>query len=126
MEFIYLISDEYQNLLSELSKQWLLTEIGHRVSKEASNSYWRIANNFFHRLHVARGDRGRKVPQFSQIRNKMYNRNVPKVNLKIGYEAKDSGEITVVDVTSDPVSRFPRSSYKRLYEIASVDVSMIS
>ena len=44
--------------------------------------------------------------------------------MEIGYESKDDGEVTVVkDATSTPISRFPPSTYRRLYEIASVDVS---
>lgn len=77
----------------------------------------------FHRLYVAKGDGGRKIPQFEQLRNKLYQDRTPTVNMEIGYQSKDNGEITIVkDATSTPVSQFPPCSYKRLYEIGSVDV----
>ena len=99
----------------------MLAEVDHHISKEGSNALWKIGNDLFHQLHLSRG--GRKVPQFPIIREKLYERRVPKVHLELGYQSKQDGEITVVkDATSAPVSRFPRSSYKRLYEIASVDV----
>ena len=121
--FLLIVSGEYEDILIDLSKQWILNENGHRVSKEASECFWRIANNMFHRLHVAA--RGRKVPQLAHLRNKMNDRHVPKVSLEIGYMEKSTGEIEIVkDSSITPVSRFPPFAYKRLYEIASVDVSM--
>lgn len=100
-----------------------MIEINHRVSKEASNLFWRLGNALFHDLHLARGQR-KRVPQFPHLRNKLYDTKVPKVNLKIGYQSKEDGEITVFEGTRDPVSRFPPHTYKRIYEIAWVDVSI--
>ena len=79
----------------------------------------------FHELHAAREHfGGKKVPQFSHIRDNLYKTKVPPVNLEIGFKSKD-GEITVLkDVTTAPNSRYPPSSFDRLYEIASVDVSI--
>ena len=115
----------YQEILTELAKQWLLVEINHRISKEGSNQFWRIANDTFHRLYVAKGDQGRKVPQFPRLREKMYQDDkIPPIHMEIGYQNKENGEIQVVeDARSKPVSRFPPSTYRPLYEIASVDVS---
>lgn len=46
--------------------------------------------------------------------------------MELGYQSKEDGEITVVkDATSTPTSRFPPGSFKRSYEIASVDVSIV-
>ena len=101
-------------------------EIDHRVSKEASNEFWRLSNSMFHRMYLARGDRGRKIPQISHLREKLYKDYVPPVNMDVGFKSKESGEVTVLkDVTSIPVSRFPTSQYQRLYEIASVEVSSL-
>ena len=114
---------DYKDILSDLAEKWLLIEINHAVSKEGSNLFWELANNLFHRLYVAKGDGGRKIPQFSQLRNNLYDNMTPTVHMKIAYQSKESGEVTEVDdVTSIPVSRFPPSTYKRLYEIASVNV----
>lgn len=102
----------------------MVIETNHRVSKQASNDFWDLANRFFHPMYVAKGDGGRKIPQISHLRDKLYDDKVPPVEMEIGYQNKENGEITVVeDIRSAPVSRFPPSTYKRLYEIASVDVS---
>ena len=94
------------------------------MSKEASNEFWRIGNKFFHEMYVAKGDVGRKIPQFSHLREQLYENEVPPVSLTIAYQSKEDGNVTVVEnVTSAPVSRFPPSNYRRLYEIGSVKVS---
>ena len=81
----------------------------------------------FHPMYVSKGEGGRKIPQISHLREKLSDTKVPPVWMEIGYQNKDDGEVTVVkDVESCPVSRFPPSTYKRLYEVASVDVSKCS
>ena len=113
----------FQELLANLCHQWLLTEINHKVSKEASNLFWKISNDHFHNVYVARG--GKKVPQFQQLRNKLYDEKVPCIKMDVGFQCKETGEITVLkDVTTISSSRYPPCSYRRLYEIASVDVSL--
>ena len=104
-----------------------MTEINHKVSKEASSIFWRIANNTFHRMYVSKGDRGRKIPQFQALREKIYKEEIPTVKMEVAFKSKDDGEVTILeDVSSIPVSMFPPSGYRRLYEIASVDVSIPS
>ena len=118
--FIFL---DYQDILRDLSKQWLLIEINHRVSKEATNDFWSVANKMFHAMYVAKGDFGRKVPQFPVLRERLYDNNTPRVHMDIAYQSKEDDGITVVrDVTSAPSSRFPPSTHRKLFEIASVDV----
>ena len=65
------------------------------------------------------------MPQFGHLRDNLYKKKVPRVDMEIGYQSKEDGEISVVNGTSNPVSRYPPSTYRRLYEIASVDVSFI-
>ena len=81
----------------------------------------------FHPLYVAKGNGGRKIPQFQQLRERMKKDKVPEVKMEVGFKSKDDdGEITIIkDVTSIPVSRFPPSHFNRIYEIASVDVSPV-
>lgn len=119
---------DYREILSKLSKQWLLTEISHRVSKEGSNKMWELANKYFATVYDIKKEQGikKKIPQFQQIRNKLYDSIVPKVKMEIAYERKETGEVSIVeDVERTPVSQFPPSTHRRLYEIASVDVSLI-
>lgn len=123
MHYFFFLDTDYRDILTDLAKQWILVEVDHRVSKEATNIFWRIANSMFHRMYMAKGNRGRKIPQFEQLRNKLNQTNTPTVHLDLGYQSKEDGEITVVQgATSNPVSQFPPCTYKRLYEIASVDV----
>ena len=101
-------------------------ETNHKVSKVASEAFWRISNEYFHKLYVAKGDNPKKVCQFQNLRNKLY-QSTPRVNMDIGYKSKVTGETTVLhDVDVIPASRFPPDSYKRLYEIASVKVSKVN
>lgn len=119
---------DYEDVLSDMSKKWLATESNHRVSKEASNAFWRIATEYFEKLYDAKRDERitKKTPQFSSIRKKLYIENLPKIKMQLAYQHKTTEELTIVeDVESTPVSRFPPSQYRRLYEIASVDVSII-
>ena len=102
-----------------------MIEINHKVSKEASNQFWCLANAKFHELYVAKGNRGRKIPQFFQLRDKLNEKKVPPINMEIGFKSKEDGEITVVNAKSSPTSLYPPSNYKRLYEIVSVDVSIL-
>ena len=118
--------NNYLAILTELSRQWILIEVDHRVSKQASEEFWRLANDLFPKLYDAKGDRGRKIPQFCHIRRKLYEQKVPPVKMEIAYKSKETGEVTVVaNVTKTPVSRFPANTHRRLYEIASVDVSCL-
>lgn len=128
MDFFFPGSEDenptHLEILNDLSKQWLLNEVNHRVSKEASNKFWEISNRMFHQLYLAKENQGRKIPQFPQLRTKLYENEVPDIKLSIGYECKETGEITVVeDVSSTPVSKFPPATYRKLYETAYVSVS---
>ena len=117
--------NDYMSILDNIKKQWLLTEISHHISKEASNSLWDIANAKFHELYVAKGNISRKIPKFGHLRKKLYIDNVPKIKMEFAYECKETGEITIIEeAETTPLSRFPRSTHRRLYEIASVDVSL--
>ena len=118
-------NEDYRDILSDLSEEWLLTEVSHHVSKEASNSMWKIANDLFHRMYTAKANEGRKIPQFCHLRRKLYEDKVPKIKMEFAYQSKDDGSVTVVeDVSTTPLARFPPSTHRKLYEIASVDVSI--
>ena len=54
----------------------------------------------------------------------MYADKVPPVRMDVGYVSKETGVETVLkDIEHIPVSRFPAGQYRKLYEIASVEVS---
>ena len=115
---------DHLSMLRNLSEDWVLQEVNHRISKEASNSLWRLANDSFHQMYLAKANQGRKIPQLPHLRRKVYDDNLPPIKMAIAYQSKEDGEITVVEVESNPVSKFPPSRYRKLYEIASVKVSL--
>ena len=121
----FLFITDYLEILQNLVKDWILVEIEHRVSKKASNEFWRLSNTMFHQMYIAKGNRGRSIPQISHLREKLYKDYVPPVHMDVGYESKDNGDVTVLkDISSIPVSKFPPSQFRKLYEIAYVDVSI--
>ena len=101
-----------------------MIEISHRVSKTASNAFWKLAHKWFHRLFTAKKQQllKKKVPQFAHLRRKMY-AALPKIHLEIGYVHKETGELTVIHTSVTPRSKFPPDKYQKVYEIASVNVS---
>ena len=120
--------EDYRTILSSLLQDWILCEISHTISKKASNSLWKIAQAHFYKLYSAKAAQGvkRKIPKLPQLRKKMYDDYTPEVKMEIGYISKATGEVEVVkDVQSTPVSRYPPSTHRRIYEIAYVDVSML-
>ena len=123
--FWFYFFTDYLEILQNLVKDWILIEIEHRVSKKASNEFWRLSNTMFHQMYIAKGNRGRNIPQISHLREKLYKDYVPPVHMDLGYQPKYTGDVTVLnDVSSIPVSKFPPSQYRKSYEIAYVDVSI--
>ena len=117
--------NSYKGLLNCLSKDWILVEMDHRVSKEASNCFFEVAKKWIWKLYHAKNLEGivANTPQFVNIRRQLFARFVPPISLSFGYRHKESGEITVLeDLESTPFMRFPRTEYTKLYEIASVKV----
>ena len=117
--------DDYNEILTFLSKEWLEAEMNHRVSKTASNKMWNIARTWFHRMYRAKEAQNirRKTPSFAHIRKKMHEDYVPNINMTIAYKHKETGEITMVEDSVTPVSRFPPNLYSKIYEIAEVKVN---
>lgn len=102
-----------------------MVEVNHRVSKEATNSFFETAKKWFPRLNEAKMKEGNtsKTPRFEHIRRNIYEKNVPNISLEVSYKHKTSGEVTVLkNLKNMPVGRFPRDEYQKLYEIASVEV----
>ena len=103
----------------------MLTEIHHRVSKEASNAFFELGKKWFHELFQHKFQEGilRKTPQFVHIRRQLHKKNVPPINLEVAYRHRETGDVIVLqDLEVAPTTRFPRTTYEKLYEIASVKV----
>ena len=114
----------YEDLLQELKEKWIDTELDHNVSNSASNAFWRVATAFFPKLVECRHLENvkKKIPQFNHIRKKLYDENVPEIDMQIGYRSKTTNETTVVDCTKAPQKRFPPDKFEKIFEIASVKV----
>ena len=119
------IEGGYHTILQELLEEFLLIEITHNTSKTATNAFWRASEKGFYKLQQAKNLQGitKSTPQFVHLRRKMY-KDLPKVNMEIAYENKETKEITTVNTEITPKSQFPPDQYVKLYELASVDVSL--
>ena len=118
-------TDDYLTLRQALRDKWMLIEITHQVSKEASNAFWKTADAEFHKLYQAKTLQGitRKVPQFAHLRKELY-KSLPPITLELGYLDRKTGKIKSIEVQSAPTSKFKHSEYKKLYEIATIRVSL--
>ena len=117
---------DYYKLLKDVSKDWLLIEINHDVSKTATDAFWQLATKKLPELFEVKKLRNvqRKTPQFQQIRNTLQNKNTPEIKMQFGYIHKSTGEMSIEDdLHKAPISKYPASQYQKAYEIATVDVS---
>ena len=119
---------EYFHLLQTLSQKWLDVELTHNVSKSASNAFWNLAKTHFHSLFIQKQVQGisKKTPMFTHLRNKLYDSHCLPVNMEFGYVHKRSGQLSFVTSEKTPLSRFPTSTYKKVFEVASLKVIFYS
>lgn len=115
----------YEHILSELSKEWVLLEMKHRISKSASQELWNTSKKWFPLLTnaMALNDKKKKIPQIRTLREKMTKTHVPNIQLEVGYEVKETGDVIILrDIESIPIKKFPPNKFLKLYESASVEV----
>lgn len=119
---------DYKQILKKLANDWLLVEIDHRVSKTATELFWKLADSSFYKLYETMKAQKvkRKVPQFQQLRKNINQTYVPPIKMNVGYKDKTTNETIVIEnVEEIPVSKYPPDKYQMLYEEATVDVSHI-
>ena len=100
----------------------------HRISKTASEEFWELAKSGFVKLSETRNRQfiTKKIPKFRTVRDNIYEDRVPKIHMSVAYQHKDTGDIIVMeDLESTPRSRFPPTTYSKLYETAKVKVFLI-
>ena len=116
--------EDYFTILENMSRQWILSEVDHTVSQSATNSFWDVAFSFIPKLLEAKKLQKvtRKVPKFNHIRRQLYKNKTPEVRMEIAYRNKETDEITIVEDTSTPASKFSPAVYEKLYEKAYVKV----
>ena len=64
----------------------------------------------------------KRVPQFTHLRRTINSQSVPPINMQIGFQNRETGDVKVVNSDVTPSSQFPRSTHKKVFEIASVKV----
>ena len=117
--------EDYESILNELNREWLLAEIDHSVSKTASEIFWKIGLKFFPKLNTAmEREKKKKTSQFQTIRKNMYTDLLPPINIEIAYKHRESGETEIVNETNTPIKQFPPSKFEKLYEIGTVKVTI--
>ena len=114
----------YLDFLDTLSKQWMTVELNHTVSKAASDAYWKIALSSFHKLWEKRKGENiiQKNPQFTHLRRVLRTQYIPDIEMKVGFRNKETNEEIHINSNVIPVSKYPRSEYTQLYEIATIKV----
>ena len=118
--------DDYEIIFHHLCKEWLKVEANHKVSKVATDAFWSLGKEWFHRMFVAKNQQRvkKKTPCFPHIRRTLDKKYVPPIKMSIAYKHNESGEVTVVeDTLVTPRNRFPSNQYKKMWEIAHVQVN---
>ena len=118
--------DDYDVILTHLSKEWLKIELNHQVSKVATQTFWELGKKWFHRMFLAKQSQNisKKTPSFVHIRRKMNLNYVPPITLELAYQDKRTGEFSVVEESITPRARFPPHEYTKVWEIAHVQVTL--
>ena len=120
------VTEVFYDTLDKFRKEWILSEITHKVSKCASNKFWELATHYFPLLHKLDPTFSNRIPQFQQQRNILHGLYVPPILMDLGYQHKVTKLYEHVHgVTSIPVSQFPPSTYSKCYEIAKVKVRIL-
>ena len=118
-------NDPFQCILESLSKEWLLIEMSHSVSKRASDKFWSVAKRLFHELVQNQTSKKCKTPSFTHLRRRLVAKYCPEVGIEVGYKNSETGEVIVKGVQKIPVTEYRKPYFEPLYEIASVKVSYI-
>lgn len=115
-------AEDYESMLSKLSKDWLEIELSHNVSKVAANAFWNLSRNSFHQMFRVKELQNvtRKTPSFEHIRRKLHGNIVPPIHMEFGFQNKQTGELTVVEDTKTP--RFNPHEFVKLWEVSTVKV----
>lgn len=115
--------------MKKLSEDWILCEIEHNISNEASNELFELAKKWMHKLMIAKEQQGirKSVPQFIHLRRCLYNRNVPEIRLDVSYLDKDTGESIVLENLDKmpTTAEYPPKKFTKQCEVASVKVKKI-
>ena len=119
------LDDNYTDVLHSFSEKWLKTQLTHRVSAKATNTFWDLCQQYFPKLNEMKEREGRqnKIPKFTQQRRKLYSKYCPDVKMEFAFRKKDDGTIKIFKGSSAPLKTIQLSSeYTKLYEISYIKV----
>lgn len=117
--------NNYKDVLDSFSKNWLLTQLTHKVSARATNRFWDESMKFMPKLLELRSLQApqKKIPKFINQRRKLYSDKCPEVKMEFAFKHKSTGVIKKVESSSAPLKALQHNeNYIKLYEIASVKV----
>ncbi len=117
--------DNYMDVLHSVSKKWLCTQLTHKVSAAATNTFWDIALSCLPKVMDFKEREGisKNIPHFIQQRRKLYEECCPKIQMEFAFQRKDDGSIIKYLGTTAPLKEYQRNpDYIKLYEIASIKV----
>ena len=118
--------DTYKDVLHSLSRQWLSSQLTHKVSGKATNLFWDIAFQFIPKLLDMKHREGRtkNIPKFIQQRRLQERQYCPDIHMEFGFKKKSDGSIIIHSGPTTPLKAMQlNSDYVKLYEIAYVKVS---
>ena len=117
--------DTFNDVLQNFTRKWLATQMNHKVSAKATNSFWDLGQEYIPKLvklHEREG-RHRHIPKFIQQRRKMYKEYCPDVQMEFAFQKKIDGSIITVRGNSAPLKALQHNTnYIKLYEMATVKV----
>ena len=118
--------DNYKDILHAFSKQWLFTQMSHKVSARATNDFWDVCFKYVPQLMMFHEREGRQEvpPKFISQRRHLHKQFSPEVQMEFGFKHKKDGTIHKVKGSTTPLKEYERNEdYLKLYEISTVKVS---
>ena len=111
--------EEKETWVTKLAKEWMLLELTHRVSKTATDAFWKLATTTFtQKLGIAKVP---KIPTFRTLRTHIQRTMLPKITITTCYK-DENGELQQDVQETTRVSKFPAKHFEKQYRIASVKV----
>lgn len=120
---------DFESTFFSFSKEWLNTQLTHRVSLTASNCFWKLALKYIPKIHELKTAENikKKIPQYLQVKKNLYQDHCPEIRMSFVFLNKADGSIIKVQDDHTPLNQFLRNSqYQLLYEEAHIEVRKFS
>lgn len=117
--------DNYKDVLNSLSRQWMKTQLTHKVSAKASNTFWDLTLTYVPKLLNFKEREGhfKNIPKFINQRRKLTKQYCPDVQMEFAFRNRLDGSIIKHRGATSPLKEFQQNpNYMKLYEVASIKV----